>query len=721
MKPLATRSIRRSARACLAGALVAICGCAGIDRPRYVPSTLKLTNGPTIELFRGDSTHLVAVVPDHAGHDSTAIASWVTSDESVATISSAGELTAQHAGIATVTALAGTLTASLSLTVLPRMAVTSHDSLGAAGELFEVRGFDLAATTVTVDSIPVTLAVETDTQLVARLPSGGEMPCVPAGHRFRFQLSGRNGSASFDVPATELDLVSPQEVGQYAIYTTELARGCALTMPNSGTYLIAAYSVEGGPQSLGDTITVTVPYADATPNAAGASAAFRWPRGAGESTSDAIWSDRDPRRGSEATRAAAATLLRGCGANAPGDSIYVPSARNANGKLVGVGAAAPTDEPWIMVGANADLFVYFDTATVALAAGDSEYAAYVNDLLEAWTTYDRPLIQKLTRGLPDKDLNGHVDVLISHQYGSPITTAFAAIDGFRDGCANGEGVWLPIPGAYGTVVPQPPFQLHGGVVSTLLHEATHLTDLGWPDQLAVARPTVELVEGFPTFVQAMLGTAQDDAFLGANFVRQGILHVHGSGGGTACVWPQRTYLVEVNSYSGAVYSGGCFAFSWLFAWDAARRHASAVDVLPHWSDPQLRWSQTSMAGFMARFLGDTAAPWRPWGQMLLSWAADDRVPNAPPEISNGVWNTPAVLTDPIYYPPAALAFLPPIPDYRLSRGPAPFVFRIGAPDVRFLEVDAMDGAKWQFLSSIVRGQSKTAPPPTFAVAILRTR
>jgi hypothetical protein len=155
--------------------------------------------------------------------------------------------------------------------------------------------------------------------------------------------------------------------------------------------------------------------------------------------------------------------------------------------------------------------------------------------------------------------------------------------------------------------------------------------------------------------------------------------------------------------------------SWLFSRAEAATHAGAAATVSRWSVPAMRQSSTSMAGYFARFLADGRPGWMPWGEMLLSWSADDRIAGVVPELTNAMWNTPAALEDQVFFSPYP-AFQPlAIPDFAISRGLGEVSFQLGAPDVRFLDLTASANDDWSFLPSVKRAGASVRT----ALAILR--
>jgi uncharacterized protein YjdB len=91
-----------------------------------VPASLELSDTLLTFSALADTTQLTATVKNAAGSTISApTVSWTTSDESVATVSSAGLVTAVADGTATITATFGSLSATASVTVAQAAATLS--------------------------------------------------------------------------------------------------------------------------------------------------------------------------------------------------------------------------------------------------------------------------------------------------------------------------------------------------------------------------------------------------------------------------------------------------------------------------------------------------------------------------------------------------------------------------------------------------------------------
>lgn len=664
-----------------------------------VPRLVEIVTTGPLSLRRGDSARISARVKNSAGQVVSAQIDWRSSNTAIASVGSDGLVIARARGSVTITARASAATADIVITVTARPEVISWDTLATFGATFRIRGIDLDGSSATVNGRSASVQIFADTLLSLTIPASLAAPCWPSNRPLEIGITNGTFAVTRSVPTVPVPTTIDLDLGQYALVSDEIHVGCGLRVVRGGKYRVIAYTVEAGATTMGDSVVLRIPKATAVASATFAAANSPWIHSLlATPQSDVIRADIRPVPGGRANQAAA------CSARAIGDTAFVAVTRNAAGEIGRFGGSA---EPVIVVGVGPQVLVFFDTATVRLAQTDAQYAWYIQDFLAAWATYVTPTIAMYTRGLPDKDANGRVDVIMGHRYDLNDAAGrfnFAFPSGWRIGCPAGEGIWQQIPFAQGHFNPPPGVALLAPVVSVALHEAAHLTDVGYPDQnvgLASA-----LIEGYATFLQVVLQQGPGDTqLLHRNAPTERFFNYGSTGTKESCVWPDRRQFGA--AYAFPSYAGGCYMLSWLFGRSDLTMQAGAPSTIARWSGPAMRTSSTSMAGYFARFLGDRRPPWMPWGEMLLSWAADDRLPGVSADITNTMWNTPSALAA---LPPLPLFQPVAIPEMSIARGPGDVSIRLGVPDARFFDVISATGDEWSFVrtASLPTANSRTA-------------
>ena len=86
------------------------------------------------------------------------------------------------------------------------------------------------------------------------------------------------------------------------------------------------------------------------------------------------------------------------------------------------------------------------------------------------------------------------------------------------------------------------------------------------------------------------------------------------------------------------------------------------------------------------FLQQPRGATQSFGHWLLSWYADDFVAGAPPETQQSMWNIRENWNN-------EYSFIGPypLPDFRLTSSTPAVAFKLGAPDARYVELDASAG------------------------------
>lgn len=162
---MSTRKLHLARAAALLAALGATsCG----ETPTSEPVPASVTISAPASVRAGESIRVTATVHDQHGSPlPSAVVSWSSSDEAVATLDGQGQLTARAAGRATITATAGAARGTADITVepLPRLVLTTDTlTLVALKEMREVTG--------TVNGAPasITLSVLSESRWNHDLP-----------------------------------------------------------------------------------------------------------------------------------------------------------------------------------------------------------------------------------------------------------------------------------------------------------------------------------------------------------------------------------------------------------------------------------------------------------------------------------------------------------------------------------------------------------------------
>ena len=123
-----------------------------------------------------------------AAVDTSFAADWSSSDPAVATVSDAGTLTAEGAGIATIAVTADAYSSEMSVDVRvgPRPSITGiSPSILAAGDTATITGSafgsSAAAVDVLVDGVGARVLTVTDSELTMEMPAPGAFPCRLTG------------------------------------------------------------------------------------------------------------------------------------------------------------------------------------------------------------------------------------------------------------------------------------------------------------------------------------------------------------------------------------------------------------------------------------------------------------------------------------------------------------------------------------------------------------
>jgi uncharacterized protein YjdB len=184
---------------------------------------------------------------DHSTQDLTSSATWTSSDETVATISSAGLVTAVGTGTATISAESGSITGSTNVTVTPAtlqsIAVTPANPSIAKGTSQQFTATGTFSDTSTQDvTDQVTWA--SDTLSVATVSGTGLATAVSAGTAsISASMSGITGSTRLTVTAVTLESISVSPP------TPSVAKGGTQQFTATGTYS------DGSTQNLSTQVT----------------------------------------------------------------------------------------------------------------------------------------------------------------------------------------------------------------------------------------------------------------------------------------------------------------------------------------------------------------------------------------------------------------------------------------------------------------------------------
>lgn len=176
----------------------------------------------TLSLVEGESVVLVATLSPSDATDKTV--TWSSSKQSVATVSSSGEVTAVSEGETTVTASAGGKSATCKVTVSRKVIQVESVTLSqSTAEMLEGESIQLIATVLPADATDKTVTWASSKTSVATVSSSGEVKAVSEGEAIITASAGGKSATCkvivsrrpVDVTSITLDRTSvSMEVGQ---------------------------------------------------------------------------------------------------------------------------------------------------------------------------------------------------------------------------------------------------------------------------------------------------------------------------------------------------------------------------------------------------------------------------------------------------------------------------------------------------------------------------
>jgi hypothetical protein len=235
--------------------------------PDTTPATLSLSAG-TYVVGLGATYRIPATVrtADFTDITATTPIAWSSTDESVASIDAAGNVTGKALGTTQVTATVGSLTATAGITIAPdRVVIDAAPSALAVGTsvqltatAFDAGGALIPATDVTWNSSAPGIATVDETGLMTALSSGNVViSATIAGRLESFgtlvgiptQYDGSFGSLAGVSPPVELDVVFGRVVRFTALLRPHPSCSVSIALNLSQLIVGNQFSVTGGSPS----------------------------------------------------------------------------------------------------------------------------------------------------------------------------------------------------------------------------------------------------------------------------------------------------------------------------------------------------------------------------------------------------------------------------------------------------------------------------------------
>ena len=597
--------------------------------------------------------------------------SWSSSEQTVATVSSTGLVRAIAPGATTISATSEGKSGTLAVIIIRPLAVTGTDTLLEPGKTFQIRGHKLRDARVSIAGVRATTLDAVDTSLTIIVPATPWAPCVGPAARFPISITTQDDSLEVTVHAAEQQLLLDLAIGAYAdLPANVLGRECRMQLRTKGTYLALPFVPErsdGSTISPSDSIAVMV----RVDGAGGANASLATGRDATpepRTLSVGVTQRAGPAtspHGDVVVRTSRSMSAAACPLPPLGNTVAVRATRDSLGRLVGLSAdGAGATEPWKFVGQGRTIAVMIDTAMQRDMQTDPTWAQRIDALVAISDTSVAPFIQSVSRGFPDNDGNGTVIVYVSAH--APAMANYAFNSSLRVDCPlGGEAIFLnwtylgTEDGAFFDVGP-------------LVHELAHIADYAWN-----ARSTYSewAIEGFATLVGQLYNARNIPDPLMANFTSTPKM----LSSGTYCVTsPTATMRQGLNSTSWK-YVLGCGMIAYLAAQYRERFGGTTGEALAAWT----RIPNALTMEDADSYLGMARGASRSFGHFLLSFYADDYVVGIAPELRQPMWDPRRVWANDFSFFGAY-----PLPDAALSASTPSTSFRLGAPDVRFVELDA---------------------------------
>lgn len=604
---------------------------------------------------------------------------WASSAPDVASISGAGLVTALTAGLTTISAISEGKSASLALTVVRRLEVVGTDAELEPGKTFTIRGDGLRLAKVTIAGSDAPVLDATDSVLVVSVPTAPWTPCVAANAQGTIQLTSAGQAVDLTRPVAEKPQVLDLAVGGYAdIAANVLARGCRLQLRSGGTYLALPFvpqRADGSriPASDSVAVTVRVDGGSASSGDAVASGALPEPRAARLFAAARDRSTDQASRDFVVVRPSLSKAASACALPTLGGTVTVQTIRDSTGRLVGMSSGGDgPKEPWTLVAESRSVAMFTDTATLRRMRTNAMWQTTFDSVATLIDTAVTPFIQSRTRGYPDYDGNGKVIVYVSGVAGSMSNYAFNS--SLRSDCGDdfkGEAIflnWTTDP-QYGP----------GVDITPLVHELAHIADYAWNERTTYSPWAIE---GFAVVMQQAYHSRDDTADpLVANFATLPVPRPGGSN--VYCFAGPRAVMANGIDGPGWYYALGCSMVGYLMQLHRAQYGGTIRDAA-------IAWTKTPNALTMEdadSYFGMSRGASRSFGHWLLSWYADDYVAGIAPELRQPMWDLRRMWAKDF-----SRSFPYPAPDLVLSAGTPSTSFRLGAPDVRYVELGALGNA-----------------------------
>ena len=256
---------------------------------RFIPVTSVTLDKATLELVEGDEATLVATVKPDDATDKTV--TWSTSNAAVATVSG-GKVVAVAPGSATITAKAGEVSASCTVTVAKKVIPVSGISLdNTSVPLKEGQEIQLTATVTPEDATDKTVTWSSDKINIATVDNTGKVKAVAEGTAVITAKAGDKTATctitvsknvipvtSVTLDKTTLDMIKGDEATLSATVKPDDATDKTVTWSTSSASVVtvengkvkavgggtATIMAKAGEQSATCAVTVTVPVSSIT-------------------------------------------------------------------------------------------------------------------------------------------------------------------------------------------------------------------------------------------------------------------------------------------------------------------------------------------------------------------------------------------------------------------------------------------------------------------------
>jgi hypothetical protein len=623
------------------------------------------------QLSVGENTQADVVLRDAGGAIVTGRAiAWSSSSPSVATVSAEGLVAAVSPGIATILATSEGKSGSAVVSVRVKLAILQTDSLLEPGRPFTLKGSGLSSAIVTIAGIAAPVIEATDSAVSVTVPTSPWSACVAAQTTFSVTvLNSAGDNVTVSRAAAERPSVIDLSSGGYVDITSAVSKGCRITLAKQGTYLAVPYLPERPHEAtatVADSVTVRVRMGDADSRTAIpvslARSAFVIGGSAAPFERDVRDLIRSPSR-----------ISRGVGCALPdvGGAVKARTNRDTQGRVTALweeSGSATAPEDWTIFAAGKSIAVAIDSSTARIVMGDARWATALADIVAFSDTLLVPFLERSFHGLPDTDENGKLLVYVS---GFSSLFNFAVNSNIRSDCpaasGSGEAIFLNWSQYFAGDPPNVSRRI-------LAHEMAHIVDWGLPGH---ARGSWAR-EGFADLASILFMQRASANPLADNLSR----FARNDGVGYAC--PVRPMDVRTGPYGlGWLYSTACNMVGYLFQRYQARFGGTIKDIYSTWSTLPNTETMEDAESFLQQPSGSVPA----FGQWLLSLYADDYVLGAPAELQQTMWDLRQLWSNELSDAFGSYPF----PEIRMTTTSPAVSFKLGAPDVRYLELVASSG------------------------------